>query len=123
MRLNDVRRFSSTPAGVPAISRGLSEAIPPDLRRTNRTPEGCQPPSRQRTSASTAVRKEDEQSKRGLPPVWLRPLRGRIPNCATGHQGRRSAQPLANGCDPSGVEKMASTDRRSVERGGLFHVD
>jgi len=33
---------ASTPQGVPAISRGLSAAIPPVGVKANRTPEGCQ---------------------------------------------------------------------------------
>src|SRR5262245_59012773 len=41
--LANVARARRTPAGVPAISRGLSEAIPPvSVRASTCTPEGCQ---------------------------------------------------------------------------------
>jgi len=94
--MNSVGSESSTPAGVPAISRGLSEATPPVTnQKTNCTPEGCQ--QRPSLKAARPVRR-----------IAAATLPGSNSNFGRLNRGCRSAQPPANGCDPSGVGLLAT---------------
>jgi len=102
-----------TPAGVPAISRGLSAAIPPVAdTKIELHPGGV--PARVTVESPAEFRREDRPSIREQSPVPLRPLRGRNQDGAR-VRGRRCAQPPANGCDPSGVDPIARSPTCATE--------
>ena len=77
--------------GMAAISRWLSAATPPDAK----TQYTFVDPGRDRSARLVASNH------------MLRPLRGRRA-FAIRFQGYRCAQPLANGCDPHGVQLQAA---------------
>src|SRR5258708_18147531 len=85
----------STPAGVPAISRGLSEAIPPENVVTEPHPEGVP------ECVSLEIDTKHWSTASATPP-------GSSSIYGRRNRGCRSAQPPANNCDPSGVEAMLS---------------
>src|SRR5436190_7546914 len=96
------RKKNRTPAGVPAISRGLSEAIPPVVNReSNCTLEGCQ----QRSNRNAA---SDLQAMDAATPPGSKLKRGRL------FRGCRYAQPAANRCEPFGVPPLVNGSRSAA---------
>ena len=88
--------FRCQAGGLPAISRWLSEAIPPEASdETQCIPEGCQ--------RGAGVRK---RFRDGPIRDWLRSLRDRIVH-ARRFRGYRKAQPPANGLHPFGMPSAA----------------
>jgi len=91
-----IRRFASAlpqAGGLPAISRWLSGATPPETARTviPSIPEGCQHKARGRMEIQCDI-----------VPKGLRSLRDRIARVRV-CRGCRRAQPPANGWHPSGM--------------------
>ena len=105
----------STPAGVPAISRGLSEATPP-VRKSRIRPHPGGVPASVTVESSADSRVHVSSSIGHSVPNLLRPLRGRLSICgkrATG--GVAALDPRLIAATPSGVGQTPGATTRALQ--------